>query len=96
MTHITDNVLRRLAQASRLTIPADAQERVVAKLDAVLSYAEILARSGFDPMSVVVETSGVLREDTVEQSSSSILMKLAPEQAEGYFLLPAVIKHEIK
>lgn len=92
MVTLSPAELQSLARAARLTLPRDAQERVVNKLEAVLSYAELLGtvekpHSDY-PQHEQLRT---LRADLTNPSIPEQLLRLAPHVEERYFIVPVII-----
>jgi aspartyl/glutamyl-tRNA(Asn/Gln) amidotransferase C subunit len=92
MIHINSSELQSLARAARLTLPCNAQERLVNKLEAVLSYAELLG--AVEKPSATYqeyEQSLILRPDEPRTPIPRELLALAPHVEEHYFIVPVVI-----
>jgi len=93
MIHITSEELRILARAARLTLPHNAQERLVNKLEAVLFFSELLGnvqhpnyheKKQLQPL--------ILRDDTSIAPIPEQLLRLAPHHEEHYFVVPVIIE----
>lgn len=92
MIHITSEELQILARAARLNLPNNAQERLVNKLEAVLSYAELLSNVQQPTTDVQEQPQQLLvRADTILPSIPEQLLALAPQIEEHYFIVPVVI-----
>jgi aspartyl/glutamyl-tRNA(Asn/Gln) amidotransferase C subunit len=96
MIKISDQELASLARTSRLMISDNTQERIVHKLDAVLSYAQILAVAANRHAAGVTDIDtrvheNVTRLDRVIVTDREKILALAPRQEEGYFVVPVVV-----
>lgn len=92
MIHITPEELRILARIARLPLPANAQEKLVNKLEAVLSYAQLLATLHAPSTSEQGSSQPLLvRNDDILQPTPDRLLALAPSTEEHYFVVPVVI-----
>jgi aspartyl/glutamyl-tRNA(Asn/Gln) amidotransferase C subunit len=92
MIHITSKELLILARAARLNLPNNAQERLVNKLEAVLSYAELLSNVQPPVNHEPAEPQKFLsRDDTSISPIAEQLLGLAPETEGHYFVVPVVI-----
>jgi aspartyl/glutamyl-tRNA(Asn/Gln) amidotransferase C subunit len=92
MIHIHASELQSLARAARLTLPGNAQERLVNKLEAVLSYAELLATVEKPPIThQAYQQPPILRPDEPRAPIPQELLALAPHVEEHYFIVPVVI-----
>lgn len=93
MVHITSEELKTLARAARLTLPHDAQERLVNKLEAVLSYAELLGnvvQQDCNPLPEARKETPV-RNDIPLPSIPDKILSLAPQIEDHYLVVPVII-----
>lgn len=92
MIHITAEELRKLARAARLELPDNAQERLVNKLEAVLSYAQLLGNVSRPNVAQQSHTQPLLvRDDNSLPSIPNLLLPLAPQTEDHYFVVPVII-----
>ncbi|HIW74050.1 MAG TPA: aspartate--tRNA ligase [Firmicutes bacterium] len=85
----------KVAALSRLTIPAEERETVKRELSAIVAFADQLQAidtTGVEPAAHVLPVCNVLREDAVRPSlERGQLLANAPQQADGYVLVPRVV-----
>lgn len=92
MIHITSEELRVLARAARLNLPDNAQERLVNKLEAVLSYAGLLAHVQQPGINTQEQPQLLrMRDDVSIAPIPTQLLALAPQTEANYFIVPVVI-----
>ena len=97
MTTITAEEVKTVAELAGLTIPAEKLPRYAEKIAAVIHYMEELKKL---PLENVPETArlteevNIWREDTVGQSLSKTEVFQNGTHADGYFVVPAVLKHK--
>lgn len=95
MTLAIDDI-RRIAQLSLLEITEEQAVRMQGELNDIFQMIEQIQSvdtQGIEPMPHPHDGSQRLREDVVsEKYDRENNMKNAPEQTEGYFLVPQVIE----
>ena len=95
MTLAIDDI-RRIAQLSLLEITDEQAVRMQSELNDIFQMIEQIQSvdtQGVEPMPHPHDASQRLREDVVtEKYDRDNNMKNAPEQTEGYFLVPQVIE----
>jgi aspartyl-tRNA(Asn)/glutamyl-tRNA(Gln) amidotransferase subunit C len=88
--------VRRIAQLARIEVTDAEAGDVAAKLDAILALVgrmQAVDTTGIEPMAHAQDVTLALREDRVtEPDQRDALLRLAPESAEGLFLVPRVIE----
>ncbi len=94
--------VRRVAELARLELRGDEVERVAAELTAVLDYATVLrrldlpARAAEPEAEPEAEPGSGLRADEPAPSAldAARALAMAPESADGFFVVPAFVESE--
>jgi aspartyl-tRNA(Asn)/glutamyl-tRNA(Gln) amidotransferase subunit C len=88
--------VHRIAHLARIEITNDQAEATVAQLNDIFAMIERIGKvdtTGIAPMSHPLDGVQRLRDDAVEpQPDRADLMRNAPEQDQGLFLVPKVIE----
>ncbi|WP_195575289.1 Asp-tRNA(Asn)/Glu-tRNA(Gln) amidotransferase subunit GatC [Paenibacillus sp. 1001270B_150601_E10] len=88
--------VEHVARLARLELTSEEKERFLGQLNAILNYADKLNELNTDdvaPTTHVLPIHNVLRDDEVRKSLTiEQVMKNAPEEEEGHFLVPAVLE----
>lgn len=88
--------VEHVARLARLELTSEEKERFLGQLNAILNYADKLNELNTDdvaPTTHVLPIHNVLRDDEVRESLTiEQVMKNAPEEEEGHFLVPAVLE----
>ena len=97
MTTITAEEVKTVAELAGLTIPAERLPSYAQKIAAVIRYMEELKKL---PLQNIPETArlteevNVWREDSMGESLSKTEVFQNGTHADGYFVVPAVLKHK--
>lgn len=97
MRAISESEVQEIAHLAGLTIPKEKLERTAKNIAAVLAYMEEVKRL---PVEAIPETArlteevNVWREDVVTPSLSEKEVFQNGKHADGYFVVPAVLKHK--
>ena len=94
---IDKDMVKRLGILSRLRIPEEQADEMVAELTKILGWVDQLKdvdTDGVAPMNSVVEDMKLPeRQDVVTQGGiQQELLANAPDQTDGYFLVPKVVE----
>ncbi len=94
---IDKDMVKRLGILSRLRIPEENADEMVAELTKILGWVDQLKdvdTDGVAPMNSVVEDMKLPeRQDVVTQGGiQQELLANAPDQTDGYFLVPKVVE----
>ena len=93
---ITTEMVDYISQLSRLKLPPEERERMVAQLEGIIAYMDILNAldtGGVEPISHVFPMKNVLREDEVQPSlDREELLKNAPQADGEAFLVPKAVE----
>ncbi|SMG55975.1 Asp-tRNA(Asn)/Glu-tRNA(Gln) amidotransferase subunit GatC [Paenibacillus aquistagni] len=88
--------VEHVARLARLELASEEKDRFLGQLNAILNYADKLNELNTDdvaPTTHVLPIHNVLRDDKVRESLTiEQVMKNAPEEEEGQFLVPAVLE----
>lgn len=94
MAKVTKEEVAKLAHMSQLAIDEHDIEKLIAKLDAVLSYASCLIDVAQGKTAdAMVQNSNIVREDRVINTDQEPLLALAPEREENYYVVPMILKN---
>lgn len=95
---ITGEEFVKVARLARLTINPDKVERLSEKFNEILQYVGLLDKydvSSVQPMSHVHGSVNVFREDTVEPSfDSKVVKEIAPDTSGRFIRVPIIIDSE--
>lgn len=93
---ISAEEIKKIALLSRLEVRDDQMEMVGKQLNDILSYMDLLNQvdvTGVKPTAHAVSMSNVMRDDVPQPSiANEKALQNAPEQEEGYFVVPKVIQ----
>ena len=93
---VTKEDLQNVAVLSRLSIPAEQEEKYLDQLDEFLTYVENLAAidtENVEPTTYALPMQNVFREDEVKESLDRDEALLnAPLKEDGYFKVPKVLE----
>ena len=88
--------VEHVARLARLELASEEKDRFLGQMNAILNYADKLNELNTDdvaPTTHVLPIHNVLRDDEVRESLTiEQVMKNAPEEEEGQFLVPAVLE----
>lgn len=88
--------VEHVARLARLELASEEKDRFLGQLNAILNYVDKLNELNTDdvaPTTHVLPIHNVLRDDEVRESLTiEQVMKNAPEEEEGQFLVPAVLE----
>ena len=93
---VTKEDLQNVAVLSRLSIPAEQEEKYLGQLDEFLTYVENLSAidtENVEPTTYALPMQNVFREDEVKESLDRDEALLnAPLKEDGYFKVPKVLE----
>lgn len=97
MTKISREETFAIAKMSCITIHENEIASLISQLDDVLSYAqrvqEVTAMEE-DQEGLVTCNSNVFRQDSVVPTNPAPILAQAPQEQEGYFVVPAILDHK--
>ena len=90
------NTLKKLSKLSRLYIPNNDTEKLISDLNQIIGFIDQLNEidtNNIQPLSSVTGHDLPLREDKINEGNiNEQILKNAPEQKSGYFVVPKVIE----
>lgn len=93
---IMSDTLDYLTTLSRLDLPVEERDQVVAELEKIVTYMDLLEElptEGVEPLTHIVPLRNVLREDTVRPSYlRDELLSCAPAVKDGAYLVPRTVE----
>lgn len=93
--NITEETVDKLAVVTNLAVSHEEKIKLFDELKKILDYVEHLNdidTEGIEPMSYVLPTINVFREDTVEnENSQQQLLYNAPQHNDGRFVVPKTV-----
>ncbi len=94
---IDDTLLSKLEKLAMIEIPEDKKERMKAELGEVVNFVENLNAldvQGIGADFSVSEGKTPMREDipALDETIPAQILKNAPKNAEGYFIVPKIIE----
>ncbi len=96
MAKITREEVEHVARLARLELTEDEKTRMTDQLDAILGYFDTLSRldtSQVEPMTTVIPTVSVMREDEVRPSLPiEEALANAPDREDAFFRVPRIIE----
>ena len=96
MAKMTREEVEHVARLARLELTEDEKARMTDQLDAILGYFDTLSRldtSQVEPMTTVIPTVNVMREDEVRPSLPiEEALANAPDRVESFYRVPRVIE----
>ena len=92
MTHISKEELLKIASISNIILSKNELLLLQNELQAVLNYAERVITVHGDADDTQLVPLNVFRDDKAIQSNSSILLQIAPEVTDHYFVVPLIIE----
>ena len=88
--------VKKVASLARIRMSDDELERMVPQLSKIIGFVEQLAEVNTDnvePLANVVDITPELRKDVVNDGDCvDKVLKNAPEDTQGYFVVPKVIE----
>ena len=88
--------IRSIADLARIEVPEEDLDHLAGELSGILKFVEQLAEvntDGVAPMTSVVEMITPMREDAVTDGGYvDKILANAPEQADGFFVVPKVVE----
>ena len=96
MAHITRDEVRKLAEISQIHVKEEDIDALVKDMEAVIAYASslqaIAEQSDLSMMRRTPRTT--FRDDVVEDWDAEEIVSLAPEEEDGYYVVPKVLKQQ--
>jgi len=93
---LTKEEVLKIAELSRLELKEEEVGKYQSQLNDILKYVDKLSEvdtEGVEPLSHAVDLKNVLRKDIVKESiSNKLAIANAPEEEEGTFIVPKVVK----
>jgi len=92
-----DAMLQRLEKLSMLTIEDSRREAMIAELEKIVGFVEILSEletENLDPEFSPLGGGTPMREDTPDENPQirQIILQHAPKSHDDYFVVPAIIE----
>ncbi|HLB33137.1 MAG: hypothetical protein A3F67_02525 [Verrucomicrobia bacterium RIFCSPHIGHO2_12_FULL_41_10] len=95
-THSHPMDVSYLARLARIELTAEETELFTQQLDRVLEHVEQINRldlTGIEPMAHAISVFDVVRKDiSLESLPKSVILKNAPHDANGLFMVPKVLE----
>lgn len=95
MALITKEEVRKIAHLSRIAIHEDEIDELTKQLEAVLAYAARVNDVATAQQGPLPQNVNVFREDVAQQFNAERIKAEAPEVEADYFVVPAILEHEI-
>ena len=96
MAHITRDEVRKLAEISQIHVKEEDIDALVKDMEAVIAYASslqaIAEQSDLSMMRRTPRTT--FRDDVVEDWDAEEIVSLAPEEEDGDYVVPKVLKEQ--
>lgn len=93
---ITSSDVEHVAGLARLRLSSEETEKLLSQLDSILGYMDLLAEADTEGVSPTHHSSSLvnaLRPDEIRESQGlSDALLNAPEQKDGYIVVPKVIE----
>ncbi len=93
---LNQQTIENLSALSRLKLPADREEKILSDLQSILDWVEELKEvdiEGVEPLVSVTQGNAPMRQDEVTDGGlQKELMLNAPEQIQGFYTVPKVVK----
>ena len=88
---ITDDIIEYVSSLARLDLNPEEKTKIKGEIEKIIDYMDVLNQldtTDVEPMSHVLPTTNVFREDVVKPSlPTEEILKNAPEQGEDHFLV---------
>ncbi|NBV41114.1 Asp-tRNA(Asn)/Glu-tRNA(Gln) amidotransferase GatCAB subunit C [bacterium] len=91
MENITQEEVLKIAALSKIEIAQQDIPELVRRLQNVLSYAERVQDIAKEAEIVLFKNINADREDVVVSSDTQAILKQAPQEENGYFVVPKII-----
>jgi aspartyl-tRNA(Asn)/glutamyl-tRNA(Gln) amidotransferase subunit C len=91
MENITQEEVLKIAALSKIEIEQQDIPELVRRLQNVLSYAERVQDIAKEAEIVLFKNINADREDVVVSSDTQAILKQAPQEENGYFVVPKII-----
>lgn len=93
---LNQETIKNLSVLSRLRLPSEREEKILSDLQSILDWVEQLKEvniDGVDPLVSVTDGIAPMRPDEVTDGGlQKELMANAPEQIQGFYVVPKVVK----
>ncbi len=91
---ITKEEVQSIAHIARIAVKESEIEALAHQLDDILSYAQRVTDLGQDVVEspLVIQEENIVRPDIVSISPVDIVMAVAPEVQEGYYVVPKILE----
>lgn len=90
---ITHEDVKKVARASRLSIPEVELEKTRQSIQEVINYVELLNKSSTSHEAVYMRPINITRPDTVNQFSTKDILNQAADVSHDLIVVPSIIKH---
>lgn len=91
MAKLSQEELLYLARMSGLTLQESEIPTILHQIESVLSYAERVTEIAGDALDPAPKNSNVFRPDEVIPCDSAVLLAQAPDEQEGFFVVPKIL-----
>jgi len=99
MSDIDISTVERLSKLAQIDLPADKQQALANDLGAIFDFIDLLSEADTDDVAPLLstleltQTPAQQREDVItEENQRDALQAIAPEVADGLYLVPEVIE----
>jgi len=92
MTKVARDEVLRIAYLSRIALKDDEIRRMAKELDEVVTYAHRVCDIAAEVTAKVHKNINVFREDMIISDDAEAIQAQAPESAEHFFVVPAVLE----
>lgn len=93
---ITDDIINYVSSLARLDLDNDEKSRIKSEIEKIIEYMEILNSldtNGIEPMSHVLDSTNVFRDDIVSDSyMREYILANAPECDDVAFCVPKTVE----
>ncbi len=93
---LNQETIKNLSTLARLRLPTEREEKILSDLQSILDWVEQLKEvniDGVEPLVSVTEGTTPMRQDEVTDGNlQKELMMNAPEQIQGFYVVPKVVK----
>lgn len=93
---LNQETIKNLSTLARLRLPSEREEKILSDLQSILDWVEQLKEvdiDGVEPLVSVTDGITPMRQDEVTDGNlQAELMANAPEQIQGFYVVPKVVK----
>ena len=93
---LNQETIKNLSTLARLRLPQEREEKILSDLQSILDWVEQLKEvniEGMEPLVSVTQGNAPMRQDVVTDGGlQKELMMNAPEEIQGFYVVPKVVK----